>query len=403
MTKRILQYLSVYAKKQVVQGIVIILSFFIITLVFNVTYLLLQDSLKPNLPVGTNDRLVIEIGYKKDVVKYQYDEKQKRAIPDYKPIHDEVQREVGHVRGVEISSFAEKPIDIAISMAGDLGNDKERGFICDSDFGQVFDFKLEQGRWFSDSDMEEDFPPVVITRLHANILGIDKLADPTYFQFKSGKYDLKFKVVGIMQDIGRISDYDHDPIPFFAPYKISGNTYVRFDYQFVKISRGENQDEIKEKIEKLYKSKGWDNKFYKFQVSTLDDLMHQKFIGHLSMFSIEYGIVVMLLCFIAVILFGSSWRQTNSRVQEIGIRRSVGASRRAVIWLVICEKLIFFILTMIVALIIYLNIYQIFQINYFVILPVISFSLIFLVIVVSTLIPAIRASKINPVEALAEE
>ncbi|TKG95788.1 ABC transporter permease [Puteibacter caeruleilacunae] len=386
---------------KIVTGTITVIAFFIVTITFNEVYFGLNNSQHTFVPLNTSGIINMKLSYKGDAYRWEINKESGKPSSNLKPIHNEVKHALQQIRGVKESSFSEEPLENQVGTYWDLDNNKEEGILCGFDYWKLFDLQLEEGRWFQSDDLKEVYLPVVITRAHATALEIEHLTTKTYFQFKSDRYDSKFRVVGIIKDIGKT--HPRNRYPFFAPIDVSKDNSVSGDYRLVKIKDGEDIDRIKADIQSLFKSKGWDKKFHQYQIDTMDELMHQKIIEHLKYRSIEYGTIGMILCFILIILFGSSWRQVNAQYLELGIRRSVGASRARIIRKIIFEKLIFYLAVMVVAVLLYLNFYKDLKIDYKIIAPAVSAALLFVVIMLATLLPAIKASRIQPVDALAEE
>ena len=398
MRHKIIPFISNSLRKQFVLGLIIICSFFIVTMAVNRTFRALLYASKPSVQVPTKKRLLIDIYYKNPVAIKNLASKNLK----YSTINNEIRNELRHVKGVEACSFTEKTVNMNLFTPSDLRSETEIGFLCDYNLDKVFGFVLEEGRWFEKSDYSADMPPVVLTKSHARQLGIEKLEPNSLFHFKSSRYDIKLKVVGIIKDPGELNE-TYRKYHFFAPRMVSNETSARGAYCNIKLTDDADRDEIIGEISDLFKSKGWNKKFIRFQVDSLKELMHQKVIEHLQSYNIEYAIMLMVLCFLTVIISGSCWRQVKERINELAIRRAVGASRGRIIQLILLEKLTFFSLYMFVAFLIYLNVYKSLGIQSYIQSPLISSGSILVIILIASLIPAVQASSIRPVKALAEE
>jgi putative ABC transport system permease protein len=94
---------------------------------------------------------------------------------------------------------------------------------------------------------------------------------------------------------------------------------------------------------------------------------------------------------------------TQKRTVEIGIRRAVGHTRRHVVFYILAEPLLLLAMFLIPATLIYLNLYRIIKIAAPLAVYLISAAILLFIVLLATLIPAIRAGSVHPVQALAEE
>jgi putative ABC transport system permease protein len=104
--------------------------------------------------------------------------------------------------------------------------------------------------------------------------------------------------------------------------------------------------------------------------------------------------------------FTLTWYNVQSRKKEMGIRRASGANRRRIIWKILAENLSVMLIGSLVAVALIWQIFHLIKFNKW----DLFWSGYWLALVIglvitlgSALIPAIRAAKVQPVEALAEE
>ncbi len=381
----------------VLPGITLILSFFIISLAVDEICYSLNSSLKPALPIDIDKHLVVLMDFNRGDVSSN------KAILAKKiqniQIQEAIKREVKRLSFISKSTYLVDPIDRVCYGGDDFRNDTFTGIRCDSDFSKVFNLNMVEGRWFQDGDVDKFNIPVVISALHAQHLGIDHLTSQSFFNFQDRDKSYRLKVVGIVQGMENMVD---GTMPFFVPIS-TGRGVVVPPQLILKIKDEIDLRDAKEKLSKLFEEQGWDKYLYKFQVDTLEDILYQKLIEGIKFHSIHYGIILMMLCSIGVILFGSSWRQVKDRITEIGIYRAVGATKREIVIHFLVEKLILLLLILMIVVPIYLNLYSLFEIEYLVITPLVSIGLMLLAVLVATFIPALYASTIHPVKALSDE
>lgn len=118
-----------------------------------------------------------------------------------------------------------------------------------------------------------------------------------------------------------------------------------------------------------------------------------------------FVIGLILLFYIMLALLGLYWNETKSRNVEIGLMRAVGFTKRQVFGLFLKESTIVSAAAIVIAQIIIINIYpkELMEPKAFFINIVLSAMAVLGIVWFSVLIPAIRSSRIQPIEALSEE
>jgi ABC-type antimicrobial peptide transport system permease subunit len=395
--KIMIKQILIKVPSRIIQGIILIIAFFIITLVFNDCYYFLRKSLKPWLPVEIDNHVIISARFDSNLLKGNKD-----YIQLINSTQKQLKSELLRNKNIEFCTFALHGVEEMSFRSSDIRNNNVWAYLADKDMMRVFDIKLEEGRWYDESDTENTHPAVVLTRDHARELGITHLSANTIFEFKSRQNNIDFRVVGITEPIGKVS-FQGRRHPFFVPLSYKDRGLREHLNIIIKPKPNANIDQLIFDLEKQFQVKGWNQYFYRYHVESLNQRMHHRFVTHFRYFRIEYGIIGILLCFIAIILLGSIWQQVNKRMVEIGIRRAIGAPRQKVLSMIISEAFVFLLIVSSIAGIIYFNIYDFLRIEYYLISPLIAILLISIVVIISALVPAWRASIIHPVEALADE
>lgn len=263
----------------------------------------------------------------------------------------------------------------------------------DNNFAKVLDFKLKQGRWFDETDNGQKEIPIVINqklkeKLFGNENAIGKIVH-------SGEY----KVVGVVDHYKIKGEYSDEPSIFFSHFepngfeevfllKVNPDAGIAFEEQLMKVAGNIAKD--------------W--------TITLDPLTKYR----KSMFQLTWipilifgGLCCFLILNIILGLFGILWYNINSRIAEIGLRQSVGASSRKIYLQFIGEMLILTTLGFIPALIIAVQfpILKVFDISFTVYLMAMlsSVIIIYLLVFIASFIPSRYATKIQPAIALHEE
>ncbi len=134
-----------------------------------------------------------------------------------------------------------------------------------------------------------------------------------------------------------------------------------------------------------------------------------------------WAVMLFILLNIALGVFGSFWLRNQTRCSEIAIRMAVGASRGSILRLYVGEALIIFLASSLLGCLVNLGLFYIGVVGSrhpevdiisslmqrpwprFAVSNVLTFALLALVVVLSACIPAYKASKIKPADALLEE
>lgn len=114
---------------------------------------------------------------------------------------------------------------------------------------------------------------------------------------------------------------------------------------------------------------------------------------------------LILLFYVMLALLGLYWNETKSRNVEIGLLRAVGFTKRQVFALFIKESTIISAAAIVLAQIIIINIYpkELKDPQSLLVTIALSVVVVLGIVWLSVLIPAIRSSRIQPVQALSEE
>lgn len=237
--------------------------------------------------------------------------------------------------------------------------------------------------------------------------------NPLQREIKIGRYT--FRVIGVMEKQGNSGFFGGPNFDrrIFIPITSFTNAFGSRNRQFTIAVKAPSQEEMEDfryelvgemrKIRKLYPTEK-DN----FSINTMDSLLNAYnsvmgvvvLIGFIiTSFSLFVGgIGVMNIMFVSVI----------ERTREIGIRKAIGAKRRTILTQFLLESSFICIIGGLIGLLLSYGVAAL--INKLVLpasvsLPVIVAAILisFLVGIVSGIIPALRASRLNPIEALRYE
>lgn len=166
-----------------------------------------------------------------------------------------------------------------------------------------------------------DSTKVVINEKCARDLGFDKPQSAIGEQMTLTEFGKKFEIIGVVKDFNL-----NLKLPTAGEVFFKSSLY---DYFLLKLSTDNIRLSIAE-IEKEWKLLFSDAPFDYFFLDTYFDTFYreeQRFAGVFGFFSI---IGILITC---MGLFGLSLYDTSSRTKEIGIRKSLGASVRSIMWL----------------------------------------------------------------------
>lgn len=211
-----------------------------------------------------------------------------------------------------------------------------RVFSIDSGYVSVFDLELAGGRNYK--GIEERSKAVIINKKAARILGfqneLEIVNEAIVF------WDDTVSVIGVLED------YYHETLKMESSpivFPIS-NSQIEINYFAIKLGSGDMQASIKE-IETLFQNFFGGNPFTYF---FLDERYNQQYKQ-----DIQFGKVAGIFSTLAIILtgmglFGLSSYTASLRIQEIGIRKVMGASVGSLILIMSKEYILMTLLGMVV-------------------------------------------------------
>ncbi|GAB4365100.1 MAG: ABC transporter permease [Calditrichia bacterium] len=269
----------------------------------------------------------------------------------------------------------------------------------------------ELGRFFTPLDVQYKKPVCVIGMEIKERLFKD--VDPLNKKIKIGWY--KFLVVGVMEKQGGASffggpNFDAQIfIPISTFMKTFGGTHRHFNISVkapAQESLGDFQFEVVGEMRKIRKLKPTEKD--NFSINTMDTLVaaYNNVMGVVMMIGLLItgislfvgGIGVMNIMFVSV----------TERTREIGIRKAIGARRRVILTQFLFESSTICLIGGTIGVILSFGVAYL--INKFLLpasvsLPIVVVALVISVMVgvVSGIIPALRASRLNPIEALRYE
>ncbi len=238
----------------------------------------------------------------------------------------------------------------------------------------------------------------------------------------------KYTIRGVYEDF-QLDTYT-EPLPSkidfkeYSLYSIAGNSSKRI----VKLKEGTNieafSQKVKETVAKIDK-----NNDFQVKVLTLDELQEDTHTEREARYTINQKIILNSFALVCIFLCitGTFWVRMDNRRSDIGIMRSMGASRSRVIQQYVTEAVLLLTAAFVAALPFILHNVHIngfsepgvceiseeftpnpeYSVNNFYIhfawVTAITYTAMLLITIVGTLIPVYRATRILPADALREE
>lgn len=401
MIKHLLTQIIKKRRRYYISAIVLFLSFFVLIVIVGFIYPDIIKSSSLKLPVTYKNRVELVLQWKTRDREVQ------------KSIMAKLEEEILKLNGVLTSDIVLNDLGSihTINLYDDcIGNTY---FIyCGENFNRVFDLNLTQGKWFSDQENFSDKPPVIITRKHADYLGIQNITNNSTLTINTigrNKDTTIYKVVGIVDNIGNVrnlrsrNDIEETIFPVFSPISSYKNPYNFDERLILKMQKDYEFELLNTQILNLIERMNLSEYVHQHRLTSLNDVLNEQVKSHFKEMSLFYGILIILLIYIFVALFGTFWKLTHQRTVEIGIRRATGHSRLSVNFYILAEPVLLLIIVLLPATIVFLNLYKSIEIKspfpvYFV-----TAGILFLIVLLANLVPAFYAGRIHPVQALADE
>lgn len=273
-----------------------------------------------------------------------------------------------------------------------------------ADMFELLNYEVDIGSQFSKADNEKKSKVAVLGSGAAkNIFGDKNLAIGKSIEI----LDLGFKVIGILQSkgggsLGGAGLDDH----IFIPYKSASslNPSKKFLIVYAKAKDETRIVDIKKEIEKtLLKRYDKDD----FSVSDQQELM-TTVTGIFNMINIVLvGIAAISLVVGGIGVMNIMYVSVAERVQEVGIRRAVGAMDHDILFLFLTEAVILCLLGGTIGIglsyVIVLLIQPVFPAYIDVYSVMLALGVSFAIGLIFGVVPAKRASKLTPIEAIRSE
>jgi putative ABC transport system permease protein len=270
-------------------------------------------------------------------------------------------------------------------------------------FFSMFGIARLRGRDFTWADDGSAPPVVMISESLAHTLFADNETTGRRLRTSSGRATKEFEIVGVVADaaIGRIRD-PHQPV-VFRPI-LQEPAQAQFPLAHVRVNG--DLKTVRDGYARAVASQG---RHFVRAVFTMDEwvdhaLLQERLTAGLSTFA--GGLTVVLAC---IGVYGLLAYAVTSRIREIGVRLALGATRAKVVRMIVREGLAIAVPGVVIGIPCALVSARLVRSQLYGVGPddpstIIGASAMFvLTVLVASLVPALRASKIDPMVALRED
>lgn len=369
----------------------ILVSFLVIFILFSLLVYFYQNYTKT---MGINDEQVWAVSYSN-----AHKIKNTDSLVSYTENLRSALKSIPQVVAVSFSGnnipFSRSTYMTSIASKGKIYNALNY-YVSDEEYAAVFKLKMLEGRWYTPDDAHDKRKSLVINqKLKEEIFG-DKSAIGKTFDDKNDMV-----IIGVTEDMKEKGDYYPAGK---AIYKLLDTAALR-DIGTILIKVSPDGGAIVES--KIYKTLSNLMIGENIEIKHISDL--RKEINGVTKVPMIIGMIVagFLIINVALGLFGVLWYNINKRKGEIGLRRAIGASGRAVAYQIVAESLILATIALLAGSFFaiqfpLLHVYDV-QASVYLIAMSLSAAFIYLLVLLCSVYPGSQAAAIHPAIALHEE
>jgi putative ABC transport system permease protein len=291
--------------------------------------------------------------------------------------------------------------------AWQTGNDKN-GFdfntrIIQNDqyYEKTGGLNIVEGRWFTEDDIRSKYRPVVISKQFRDKCWKGKpVIDSLFILETEGDFGDFVKIVGVVDHYKYMGEFTEE---YDMTFVFELPTSKNLSSMHIRVHEGTKPD-LEEKINKLIASI---TKRNDFTIQTLESRRLRDSRQTWTPIIILLGIGGFLIINVALGLFGVLWYNISKRRAEIGLRRTMGASKADISIQFIGEILMVTFISILIASFFTLQfplmkLFDIANINYYYAM-LISGVIILILVLICSFYPSRQAALINPAIVLHED
>ncbi len=380
----------------------LLLSFLILFAVFTLVFTQLK---KLAVPLGykTKHRAVVMFDNSETLAKFMNEQEETIDTLAVMNHYESIRQDLLSVPGIEKASYSIQPRPYGSSDWSTSNETDQENFISfeadiietDVYYAQVFDINVVQGSWMDETMLTEKYLPVVVNQKF-----VDHNAPNQEVIGRLIEYGVPKRIVGVV-DHFKYRGAFRDERPMIFPYLQHGffnvsNLIFTFDDR---INPNWEYD-VDQKLQHAFAG----SEFSISQIESDKKMADRRYwiplIGVL-------GISLFLMINVGIGLFGALQYAIKRRRGEIGLRKALGASQSAIQRQFFTEMLILSSFALIIGVLIAIQapLLHLFQIPSSTYNQAIGAALLIIIalVFICSLIPATRASKLNPAITLHEE
>ena len=299
-------------------------------------------------------------------------------------------------------------------------------FFSGYNYFETYGIKTMEGSPTAEELSKMSFSPndIVVTRTYANLFyPNENIIGKNVFYKSPNNLNDSYRVVGIV-DAVRFQSYERTDCAVFMPKK---GGYLAYSKNI--IIRLKEVIDVEKFVLSIQNTIGKDlrsgNIFVKNIISYKSAIhSNEQEEGILSQRHLQLSLMIFFLINLCLGVIGTFWLQTRDRTEEVGVLRSFGAKRLDILSMLLGESVVIATISVAVGCLIYLQIalkmglYEgytsFFILNimdtwithfwaHFMIISMLSYSIITITVLIGTYLPARILSNINPIDALRDE
>ena len=276
-------------------------------------------------------------------------------------------------------------------------------------------------------DPEEGIKGVYISEnLAVELFGTNDVVGKKVYQ--NEHRDTELTIAGVFEDYKHYDYQQPYPLLVYFQKEIEASPYMHWRYPFVfKLKAGVNEETFKKRfISEVSSQLAWGNLHFHSITSfseAIEDMNEMD--GNNNKIRLNYALASFAILCIFLGMLGTFWIRSNARRQEIGVMRSMGASRNRIVVQFLTEAALLVTIAFVCALPVllhYAHVEGMFETGFtgstpiispkywmnnfwehFSIVSLITYLILLSVSLIGTLIPVRRAVKVLPADALRDE